>query len=53
VYGTNIYLYPWQIDGIVYMCLITLGYMPMLSAELKDHRSKPKVTKALAELMGL
>lgn len=27
--------------------------MPMLSAELKDHGSKAKVVKALADLMGL
>jgi len=53
VYEKTNYLDPWQIDGIVYMSLTTLGYMPMLSAELKDHRSKPEVTKALADLMGL
>jgi len=35
------------------MFLITLGYMPMLSAELRDHGRKPEVIKALADLMGL
>lgn len=51
--GTNIYLYPWQINGIIYMLLMTYGYISMQSKELGEHRAKSEVIQAVTVLMGL
>ena len=49
----DIWLYPWQINGIVDLFLKLIGYVPMSSSKLKDHASKPEVIHALEQLLGL
>ena len=49
----DIWLYPWQINGIVDLFLKLIGRVPMSSPKLKDHASKPEVIHALEQLLGL
>ena len=49
----DIWLYPWQINGIVDLFFKLIGYVPMSSPKLKDHASKPEVIHALEQLLGL
>ena len=49
----EIWLYPWQINGIVDLFLKLIGHVPMSSPRLKEHASKPDVIHALEQVLGL
>ena len=46
-------LYPWQISGVVFIFLKTLGFVPMLGQKVDEHAKKPQVIHALEALIGL
>ena len=53
--GKVIYLYPWQIDGHVDLCLKLRGFVPMRgkSEAMQAYVKKPEVIHAVEKIMGL